>query len=81
MQGVWFRASTQKEALRLGLSGFVRNEPDGSVYLEATGTQEQLASMVDWCRHGPELAVVAGVETTAIDTIHSKGFGIQRAPR
>ena len=37
VQGVWFRDSTMKEAKRLGINGFVRNEPDGSVYVEAEG--------------------------------------------
>ena len=42
VQGVYFRASTKMEADRLGVNGFVQNEMDGSVYIEAEGSAEQL---------------------------------------
>jgi len=59
VQGVCFRATTLFEARRLGLTGWVRNEPGGTVRIEAEGEREALESFVDWCRHGPEYAVVA----------------------
>ncbi len=62
VQGVWFRASTRQQARELGLSGFVQNMPDGSVYIEAEGDKEQLDALVAWCRQGPPLARVARVE-------------------
>lgn len=58
VQGVFFRASTKEKAESLRLQGFVRNEPDGSVYAEAEGEEEGLNAFVDWCRHGPPLALV-----------------------
>ena len=63
VQGVWFRRSTLLEAQKLGVSGFVRKEPDGSVYIEAEGNEEQLKALLDWCSHGPELARVDKVES------------------
>ncbi len=58
VQGVWFRDSTRTRARELGITGFVKNEPDGSVYLEAEGTKDQLLPFVDWLHRGPELARV-----------------------
>ena len=62
VQGVFYRASARLEAIRLGLSGFVRNEPDGSVYAEAEGEREALERYVEWCRRGPSHARVKSVE-------------------
>ena len=58
VQGVFFRANTQKEAVRLGLTGWVRNTPDGGVEAEAEGGREALEAFVAWCRRGPEHAAV-----------------------
>jgi acylphosphatase len=53
VQGVWFRASTRDVALRLGLSGWVRNLPTGGVEAEFEGPRERVEQAVEWCRHGP----------------------------
>ncbi len=58
VQGVWFRASTKKKAIDLGLKGFVKNQVNSNVYIEAEGTQEQLQLFVMWCKKGPTLAHV-----------------------
>ncbi len=63
VQGVFFRASTQEKAHELGIKGFVRNEPDGSVYIEAEGEEEALNRFVDWCHYGPSAASVEKVES------------------
>ena len=62
VQGVYFRQSTRDEAKRLGLSGWVRNRWDGSVELEAIGESAAIDALLKWLRHGPELAVVQGVD-------------------
>lgn len=62
VQGVFFRQSTRQEALRLGLHGFVRNEPDRSVYIEVVGPGAAVEALIEWCHHGPQLARVATVE-------------------
>lgn len=64
VQGVFFRAATQEAAERLGINGFVRNEPDGSVYIEAEGEEEKLNQFVAWCRFGPPRARVEKLERT-----------------
>jgi acylphosphatase len=58
VQGVWFRAGAQHKAQELGLTGFARNEKDGSVYIEAEGPEEQLQEFLDWCEEGTMAAKV-----------------------
>lgn len=62
VQGVFFRAETQREASRLGLTGWVRNEPDGSVAGHFEGEPDAVEAMVAWCREGPSRAQVDGVD-------------------
>lgn len=58
VQGVFFRASTKEKADALGIKGFVRNEWDGSVYIEAEGEEDLLNQFTAWCRQGPSRAKV-----------------------
>jgi acylphosphatase len=61
VQGVFFRAETQSRARSLGLAGWVRNAPDGSVEAVFEGPAERVRSMLDWCRRGPSHATVDDV--------------------
>ncbi len=72
VQGVFFRASTQGKALELGLNGFVQNEPDGTVYLEAEGAPEALKALETWAHQGPDHARVEKVEVEEKEGL--KGF-------
>jgi acylphosphatase len=62
VQGVFYRASAHEEAQRLGVKGFVKNEPDGSVYIEAEGDDALLEDLIEWCKQGPPAARVQNVE-------------------
>ena len=62
VQGVFFRAETQQEASRLGVAGWVRNQPDGSVAAHFEGEPDAVEAMVAWCREGPRRARVNGVD-------------------
>lgn len=53
VQGVYYRHNTKKTADDLGLSGFVRNLPDGSVEAQAEGEEELVLSLIEWCGKGP----------------------------
>ena len=53
VQGVFFRTSTLEQAGRLGLKGWVRNCPDGSVEVVAEGERKKIEELVSWCHHGP----------------------------
>ncbi|MBF5044381.1 acylphosphatase [Aggregicoccus sp. 17bor-14] len=61
VQGVFYRESARREALRLGLAGWVRNRPDGSVEAVAEGAPDALDAFVAWCRQGPTQAHVQDV--------------------
>ncbi len=58
VQGVGFRYHMTREAVRLGLAGWVRNRSDGAVEAVVAGTAEPIAAMLVWARHGPPLACV-----------------------
>ena len=62
VQGVCYRASTEDQALRLGLRGWVRNRRDGSVEAVAEGPTAAIDAFVAWCRQGPPAARVSDVE-------------------
>ncbi|HSH42307.1 MAG TPA: acylphosphatase [Arenicellales bacterium] len=64
VQGVWYRGTTREQARRLGLTGWVRNCPDGSVETLACGTPEALAEFRSWLHDGPDAARVDRVEET-----------------
>ncbi len=78
VQGVFYRDSTRRKANELGVTGFVRNQPDGSVYAEAEGTQEALDALVAWCHEGPEQAVVTAVDVTEGAMVGFEEFEIRR---
>lgn len=62
VQGVNFRAYTKREALRLGLTGWVRNLPDRRVEVVVEGEEVLVERLISWCGEGPSLAVVRGIE-------------------
>jgi len=76
VQGVFFRVSTQKKAKLLGIMGWVKNQPDGSVYIEAEGTETQLAQFLAWCAEGPLNAVVSSLEKNRGTLQNFKSFRI-----
>ena len=62
VQGVNYRAFVKREALRLGLTGWVRNLPDRRVEVVAKGEEEQVERFVQLCGEGPPLAMVRNIE-------------------
>lgn len=62
VQGVYYRQSTKATALEAGITGEVRNNPDGTVGIIATGDENNLAKFIQWCHKGPETAVVGNVK-------------------
>ncbi|MDP2632856.1 MAG: acylphosphatase [Candidatus Curtissbacteria bacterium] len=62
VQGVFFRRSAKDEADKLGVTGWVRNEADGSVVMMVVGDRKNLEKFVKWCKGGPPLSKVERVE-------------------
>ncbi|MEM2224046.1 MAG: acylphosphatase [Acidilobaceae archaeon] len=62
VQGVGFRAWVLRRARRLGVKGYVKNEPDGTVLVEAEGDRGLLEKLIHECSRGPPLAIVTRVE-------------------
>jgi acylphosphatase len=77
VQGVFYRREAQREAVRLGLTGFVRNEEDGSVYAEAEGSSTAVGTFIRWCRRGPANARVEDVRTEERVTLGGDGFEVR----
>jgi len=79
VQEVYFRVYTQKKAEELGLTGYVKNESDGSVTIVAQGEKEKLSSLFDWSKKGPSMAYVKKVSMTIRDVENQyKEFSILR---
>lgn len=74
VHGVGFRASCAVRAQSLGLAGSVRNCPDGTVEAVFEGSAPTVAEMIEWCRTGPALAQVTGVEVNDEPPRHQQGF-------
>lgn len=64
VQGVFFRDTTRSTATRLGVAGWVRNEPDGTVRVEAYGSADAIGSLIAFLTSGPELAEVVELSIT-----------------
>jgi len=74
VQGVFFRYSAKEKAEKFDIKGFVRNERDGSVYIEAEGEEmENLHEFLEWLRKGPKLAKVERVD---MEEGQVKGYNI-----
>jgi len=77
VQGVGFRWSAVREAKNLGIKGFVKNLSNGSVYIEAEGSREQLNAYVDWCKKGPGFGYVESVSTDHSVPVNYTDFRIE----
>ena len=77
VQGVSFRWYAVQEAARLGVAGWVRNEPDGSVAAQVEGDATAVDAMVEWCRQGPSYASVRDVAVTEAQPTGARVFDIK----
>lgn len=78
VQGVFYRASTKQMADLLGAKGFVRNENDGSVYIEVEGEEDILVKFIQWCHHGPDRAEVSYVSVNEGELLGFDSFESRR---
>ena len=79
VQGVNYRATAAREARQRGLTGWVRNEPDGTVLIDVEGDPAAVETFLAWCAEGPPKARVDSVETTTADPAGYEEFTILRS--
>ena len=79
VQGVSFRASAKQMADLLAIKGFVRNESNRDVYIEAEGEEDMLVKFIQWCHHGPANADVKHVSVREGIALNYKTFEITRS--
>jgi acylphosphatase len=77
VQGVFFRTETRDRSRSLGVAGWIRNVPDGTVEAAFEGDDERVDSIVEWCRRGPSGASVENVEVEWIEPEGEEGFSIR----
>lgn len=78
VQRVFYRQSTKEMATAHGITGHVRNAPDDTVHIIATGTKGQLDKFLGWCRQGPPKARVTGIEVLELPLQEFDRFTIER---
>lgn len=78
VQGVAYRAWTQSRATREGLTGWVRNEGDGSVSAVFCGPEDRVEAMITACHEGPGAAQVRDVQVSKAEPPGLDGFEIRR---
>ena len=78
VHGVGFRVTCAQIAQRFGVSGTVRNRPDGTVEIHAEGPAAALDSLVEWCRVGPTMSQVTSVDVSDAEPTGESGFRITR---
>lgn len=76
VQGVSFRATTKAIADQMGVRGMIKNEKDGSVYMEAEGDDTSLEVLQEWCHEGPDRAKIESVEVTSGELKNYRNFEI-----
>lgn len=77
VQGVFYRASTKQKADELGLKGWVRNEPDGSVLIEVVGEESDVHLLEKWCWEGPLLSNVTNVISEEVEAVTYSMFEVR----
>ncbi len=78
VQGVFYRACAKEKADEWNIKGFVRNEPDGDVYIEAEAEEDVLYKFIKWCNMGPARAKVDRIEAIPGELLGFTSFDIKR---
>lgn len=76
VQRVSFRVSTKAVADQLGIKGIIKNMPDGTVYAEAEGSPYAIDIFLDWCKEGPQHAVVENVIQSESELKNYRNFEV-----
>lgn len=79
VHGVFYRATTKIVANQLGVKGFVQNEKDGSVYIEAEADDFEMDLFLEYCHKGPDKAVVENLETSEDSLKNFRNFEVKKS--
>lgn len=77
VQAVYFRSSARRRARNLGICGYVKNMPDGTLEIRAEGEQVAIDRFIEWCSNGPLLARVQGMSVIECPADNFTDFSIQ----
>ena len=77
VQDVYFRDNAKRRALKFGITGFARNEPNGTVYIEAEGNDEAMSKYTKWCHEGSRQSTVENVKVSEHSLVGHEGFRIR----
>lgn len=78
VQGVGFRYYVKRNAIHLGIQGYVKNQDDGNVYVEAVGHEDSIVKLIAVCKEGPVLSKVTTIEVKDIKLSHYTDFHIEK---
>ena len=78
VQGVFYRATAREKAEEFGITGWIKNTEEGYVEAVASGNDEQLQQFINWCKAGPDHAIVTGITVNKIDEQSFEKFRIMR---
>jgi acylphosphatase len=78
VHGVNYRSTTHAEALKLGLTGYVKNLANGDVYIEAEGEENAINKLIEWCHIGPPRAKVLEVKANEDSVKGYRNFELRR---
>ncbi|GAA4330918.1 acylphosphatase [Mucilaginibacter gynuensis] len=81
VQGVYFRATTKAVADQLGVRGYVKNQPEGDVFIAAEADAPTLEMFLEWCNEGPEDAEVSSVESHDGELKNYRNFEVMKKDR
>lgn len=78
VQGVFYRQTCKEIAREIGVTGSVRNLPDETVEIIATGSEDQLSQLLDWSKHGPPAAAVENIKVKDLQLQQFDRFSVDR---
>lgn len=78
VQGVFYRATAKRLANELGITGWIENTKDGNVEATVSGNEQQLNEFINWCKHGPDKAIVEQVIINEKEDMAFDGFVVQK---
>lgn len=78
VQGVFYRATAKKKAEELHINGWIKNTVNGDVEAMVTGKKEEIDQFVEWCKSGPDRAIVTGVKMHQAALQRFESFRVER---